>query len=145
MAKKHKTTTSAAKSVPARGTRKRTVVRKAVVPKSPTASQPKSASRRPIDTTSRSASRQRPKPKPRAASKQAAVIAMLSQPQGTSTSAIIKVTGWQPHSVRGFLAGVVCKKLGLTLESEKKDGEERIYRIVPGKPANKVDFAQAVN
>lgn len=70
---------------------------------------------------------------------------MLSQSQGTSTSAIIKVTGWQPHSVRGFLAGVVCKKLGLALKSEKKDGEERIYRIVTGKPADKVDVEQAVS
>ena len=42
---------------------------------------------------------------------------------------IVKATGWQPHSVRGFLAAVLRKKLGLTLVSEKT-GDERVYRIV---------------
>jgi hypothetical protein len=41
-------------------------------------------------------------------------------------------TGWQPHTVRAFLATVVRKKLGLRLESEKTDGE-RVYRIIAGK------------
>jgi hypothetical protein len=70
----------------------------------------------------------------RANSKQAGVIDMLRQPQGSNISAIMKVTGWQPHSIRGFFAGVVRKKLGLILESEKPDDGERIYRIVVTKP-----------
>ena len=63
-------------------------------------------------------------------SKQSNVIAMLQSSKGATIAAMMKATSWQQHSVRGFLAGVVRKRLKLKLDSKLVDGE-RIYRI-PG-------------
>ena len=63
-----------------------------------------------------------------AGSKQARVIEMLQSPTGMTIAAMMKETGCQQHSVRGFLAGVVRKKLELKLNSKKIDGS-RVYRV----------------
>ena len=68
------------------------------------------------------------KPGNGSSSKQEAVLSMLRHAKGTTVAAIVEATGWQPHSVRGFFAGVVKKRLRLKLDSEKV-GKARIYRI----------------
>ena len=60
--------------------------------------------------------------------KQDRVVALLQQPGGAALDVLVDATGWQKHSVRGFLAGTVRKKLKLPLMSEKVDGI-RTYRI----------------
>ena len=105
----------------------------------------KSGKKRPVAATSATAaaktaqqSQNERKPKQRESrSKQSHVIAMLRSPAGATIDAMMKATGWQRHSVRGFLAGVVRKRLNLKLSSEKVDGN-RIYQIKSsdgGKPS----------
>ena len=61
--------------------------------------------------------------------KQESVLTLLSRPAGASIEEMMQATGWQQHSVRGFLAGTVKKKLGFSLSSSKPEGEARRYRI----------------
>jgi uncharacterized protein DUF3489 len=92
-------------------------------------------------TAARSAASSSSRPKPRMArqkgnrvtaarsgTKQSAAIEMLRSPSGATLAALTKATGWQPHSVRGFLAGVVRKRLKLDLKSAVVDGV-RVYQI----------------
>ena len=90
---------------------------------------------RPVKTAKRKSSK-RPVPvdagtlaKAPTSIKNAQVLAMLQDRAGTTIAAIMAATGWQQHSVRGFLAGVVRKRLGLNLISEPGEGG-RVYRIV---------------
>ena len=68
-------------------------------------------------------------PGTRAGTKNAHVVGMLRDRDGTTIAAVMAATGWQQHSVRGFLAGVIRKKLGLNLVSEPGEGG-RVYRII---------------
>jgi hypothetical protein len=70
-----------------------------------------------------------PAPKTRDGTKQALVIAMLRRREGATIDQIVEATAWRPHTVRGFFAGALKRKLGLEVSSEKVEGKERIYRI----------------
>ena len=60
-------------------------------------------------------------------------IDMLKRPMGASLAELQKATGWQPHSVRGFLSGTVKKMPGVALTTDIDDGGARRYRIEAGK------------
>jgi hypothetical protein len=100
-------------------------------------SKPKAATRSTARKIGKAKSRARSAP---ASSKSAArpdtkhsrIVAMLRTPAGATIAAIMTATDWQQHSVRGFLAGVVRKKLGLNVVSEQTD-KGRVYRIKDGK------------
>jgi len=63
-------------------------------------------------------------------SKQALVLRMLQRPEGATLAQIGEATGWQPHTIRGLMAGAFKKKLGLEITSEKNKGSDRVYRLV---------------
>ena len=65
----------------------------------------------------------------RGASKQDTLIEMLKRPDGATIVEIAEALGWQPHTVRGAMAGALKKKLGLTIVSEKVEGRGRVYRV----------------
>jgi len=62
-------------------------------------------------------------------SKKAEVLGLLQRKGGATLTQIMKATGWQAHSVRGFISGALGKKMGLTVESAKRDDGERVYSI----------------
>jgi ATP-dependent helicase YprA (DUF1998 family) len=66
---------------------------------------------------------------PRAESKGAQILALIRRPKGATLSELAKLTGWQNHSIRGFLSGTVNKKMGLTVESARREDGERVYSL----------------
>ena len=104
-------------------------------------------SKRPVSTPRASGEKAKASQKPRSApavakppkpaeaqreervTKQERLLTLLSQPEGASIEEMMQATRWQQHSVRGFLAGTVKKKLGFSLTSSKSSGDVRRYRI----------------
>lgn len=85
------------------------------------------AKSRPAQATSRAETRDDPHIK--RVTKHDRVLELLGQRDGATIPEMMEATGWQQHSVRGFLAGTVKKKLGFTLTSSKSEGELRRYRV----------------
>jgi len=82
----------------------------------------------------KAAKKARPAKKPRPAAsarsnKKAEGIAMMKRAKGATITEIVKATGWQKHTVRGFISGTLGKKMGLTVASEKGEDGERRYSI----------------
>jgi Protein of unknown function (DUF3489) len=103
---------------------------------------PKVATRSASRKTAKPASRKRSAPaSSRSAAgpgtKRARIIAMLRTPAGATIASLVSATEWQQHSVRGFLAGVVRKRLGLNLVSEETD-KGRVYRIKDSKASTAI-------
>ncbi len=65
----------------------------------------------------------------REGSKKAEVLDLMRRKQGATLAEIMKLTGWQAHTVRGFVSGTLIKKLGLKVESFRTEEKERTYRI----------------
>jgi hypothetical protein len=77
----------------------------------------------------RKATRARKVAPARRGSKTAKILDLLKRPGGVTLKELMKATGWQPHSVRGFLSGTLAKKRGIPVESFKSGDGERAYRI----------------
>jgi hypothetical protein len=108
----------------------------------------KAPAKRPGDETSKSQKRARNRARPGKAdsrtssdgsapgTKKAACLALLTSSRGASIKELKQATGWQTHSVRGFLSGEVRKRMGRTRVSETDEAGERRYRIVGASPAS---------
>jgi hypothetical protein len=86
---------------------------------------PASAAKR--ESKAKTTAKSKSKPEP-AGSKTEQVLAALRDPSGVTLKQLVKLTGWQPHSVRGFLSAQVSKRMGFRIKSFKRGGE-RTYKI----------------
>ncbi len=69
----------------------------------------------------------------RESSMQSVLIDLMKRPEGATLAQMVEATGWQAQTVRGCMAGTLKKKLGLTIDSVKVSGGERVYRVSPSR------------
>jgi len=62
--------------------------------------------------------------------KKAKILALVEKPDGATLKDLMAATGWQAHSVRGYISGILGKKMGLKVDSVKREDGERTYRVV---------------
>jgi hypothetical protein len=107
-------------------------MKKKTAPNTETKKTTKAASNKPKEPkTARVATKEKDKPaEPRKDTKSAIVLGLLRRDKGATIAELMKGTGWQAHSVRGFISASVGKKMGLKVESAKNDGGARAYRVV---------------
>jgi len=110
-----------AHGAPAKGTSKKGATRKQGAPKAKKNAKGAKNSNKPR--------RAKEAATPRSESKGAKVLALIRRPKGATLTELVKLTGWQNHSIRGYLSGTVRKKMGLTVESAKREDGERVYSI----------------
>jgi hypothetical protein len=92
---------------------------------SPSGTQPRSKPKAPPVTVRRKSGPESPEP----GTKTAKLLALLKRPRGATLRELQEATGWQPHSVRGFLSGIVGRKMGLKVRSTKAESGERRYAV----------------
>jgi Protein of unknown function (DUF3489) len=72
----------------------------------------------------------KPKASSREGSKKAIILDMLRRPKGATLKEIMSATQWQAHSVRGFISAALGKKMGIKVESTRRDDGERLYKVI---------------
>lgn len=105
----------------------KTPTRKPAAKKAPSKPAKRATPRAPAPTK---APRKHRSPPPAPANKQAQIIARLRSGEGATLSSLVELTGWQPHTVRGTISGVLRKKLNLNVVCESTASGARTYRIV---------------
>jgi Protein of unknown function (DUF3489) len=113
---------------PEKGTSKKVATKKSGAPKgrkTAKGAKPKKTAK----TNKKAAKAERKAAAPRDESKGAQILTLIRRPKGATLAELAKLTGWQNHSIRGFLSGTVGKKMGLAVESTKREDGERVYSL----------------